>query len=209
MRQLVELHGGQIEARGNGPDTGTEFIVRLPLAAAAPALLAPVRNRGSEPVCFCGPLRILVVDDNADSADSLALLLRAEGHDVQVAYDGAGALKISSSFNPQVTLQDIAMPGMNGLEVARKLRETTATRDSILVALTGYGNSEDEEESYAAGFDHHLVKPVNFEALYQLLRSISRSQVRPPNINQRDPSVRTILRLPSVSPLTDKPEQVH
>lgn len=209
VRRLVELHGGQIEARSNGPGTGSEFTVRLPLAVDTPQILSPIEKFGSEPDYSCRPLRILVVDDNTDAADSLVLLLRTEGHDVRAVYDGVAALETSCSFKPEVTLQDIGMPGMNGLEVARKLRKLPHTRDAILIALTGHGTGEDEEETRSAGFDHHLVKPVDFEALIQLLRSISQSPVTSPMGRLCESKVRTILRLPHESRLSEKATQVH
>jgi len=113
--------------------------------------------------------RILVVDDNIDAAESLALLLALEGHDVKFALDGPAALALASDFQPEAVLLDIGLPGMDGYEVARKLRERPETREALIVAITGYGQQEDRALTKAAGFDHHLVKPVDPEELGALL----------------------------------------
>lgn len=118
-------------------------------------------------------LRILVVDDNVDSAESLALLLDLIGHEARMAHDGPAALEVSRAFQPRVILLDIGLPGMNGYEVARQLREVPGMRSAILVALTGYGQEDDRRKAFEAGFDHHQVKPIDFEALKALLGSLA------------------------------------
>src|SRR5262249_41409081 len=115
------------------------------------------------------PLRLLVVDDNRESANSLGMLMKLAGHDVRVAHSGPAALEVARAFQPQGLLPDLQMPGMSGFEVARRLREQPATRNVLLVALTGYGSEEDRRRSLEAGFDHHLLKPVDLCALQQLL----------------------------------------
>jgi two-component system CheB/CheR fusion protein len=168
VQRLVELHGGQITAHSAGLGEGSEFVVTLPLWRAA--LTTATRNSKSPPPIR--PLRILVVDDNRDSADSLGLLLSIDGHTVRTAYDGASALDIARSFRPDVALQDVAMPGMDGYQVASKLRQFPETRDATLIALTGFTSSEDEEAARLAGFDHRLGKPVDFEALVGMLGTL-------------------------------------
>jgi CheY-like chemotaxis protein/anti-sigma regulatory factor (Ser/Thr protein kinase) len=164
VKKLVEQHGGTVAAQSDGPGTGTAFTVRLPLAAAASESgppRPPIKSGSA-------PRRILVVDDNRDSADMLSVVLGLAGHDVLTAYDGAGALEKAAAFNPNVVLMDIGMPGLNGYEVARRLRERhgNALR---LVALTGWGQDADRRRSREAGFDAHLVKPVDLERIDDLL----------------------------------------
>ncbi len=121
-----------------------------------------------------GRLRILVVDDNVDSADSLALLLELGGHEVRTAHDGPRALEAARAFQPRVVLLDIGLPGMNGYEVARHLRELPEAGRALLIALTGYGQDDDRRKALDAGFDHHLVKPVDFDALRALINALAR-----------------------------------
>jgi signal transduction histidine kinase len=168
VRSLVELHGGTIQAFSAGPGQGSEFVMRLPvLIQAAPK--NPVRRRDSRPNPSAPPCRILIVDDNADSAESLALLLRHVGHEVETAYDGLDALAAAQARPPKVALLDIALPRLNGLEVARRMRSELGLSQALLVAMTGYGQVEDQLRSREAGFNAHLVKPVDLEALNQLL----------------------------------------
>jgi signal transduction histidine kinase/ActR/RegA family two-component response regulator len=170
VKGLVEMHGGSVEAHSDGPGQGSEFIVRLPAAPNAeaspgPELPAPREQHSGK----SATLRLLVVDDNRESANSLALLLKLTGHDARVAYDGHAALELVRTFQPQVVFQDLQMPGMSGFEVARCVREQLAARDVVLIALTAYGSDEDRRGCLAAGFDHHLVKPVDWSVLQQLL----------------------------------------
>jgi PAS domain S-box-containing protein len=164
VRHLVALHGGTVEARSDGVSRGSEFIVRLPLETLAPPLEAksPHPTRGMAH-------RILVVEDNVDSAESLALVLRDAGHQVQVAYDGPAALALMPQFNPQVVLLDIGLPKMNGYLVAQEMRKWMAGKPLHLYALSGYGTRDDKERARSAGFDAHFTKPVDPESLLRRL----------------------------------------
>jgi PAS domain S-box-containing protein len=167
VRKLVEMHGGRVEAHSEGTGHGSEFVVRLPLLrdATAPAA-APTEHQAPRKV----PVRsVLVVDNNQDAADSLALLLRLSGQEVRTAYDGPAALDLARDRPPDVVLLDIGMPGMDGLEVARRLRQDLGLKEVLLVALTGYGRDEDRRRTQQAGFNAHLVKPVDLHALEPLL----------------------------------------
>jgi signal transduction histidine kinase len=169
-RRLVEMHGGAIEARSEGAGKGSQFIVRLPLAAQGGAAAAP-----RAPTVSFGPsTRILVVDDNRDAATSLGMLLETLGAQVRVVHDGHEALAIFGETDPTVVLLDIGMPGMDGYEVARTLRERYPERRPTLVALTGWGQEEDRQRVREAGFHHHLVKPAAIEDLHALLAGIER-----------------------------------
>jgi two-component system CheB/CheR fusion protein len=159
VKGLVELHGGTVEAKSAGKGTGTEFVVRLRLAAAPPA----ARHAG--PGAPSGPRRILVVEDNPDGAESLRAVLELEGHTVEVAYDGPGALEKARAFRPDVVLCDIGLPGMSGYEVAGALRGDSALRETFLIALTGYALPDDQRRAADAGFDAHLSKPPTIEQL--------------------------------------------
>jgi PAS domain S-box-containing protein len=165
VRKLAEMHGGTVTASSEGPGLGSEFAVRLPSAAPPPAdrdrpRPSPRPSRGS---------RILVVDDNHDSARSLARLLRLRGHDVRVAFSGPEALDAARSHEPAFVLLDIGLPGMDGLQVARLLRAEPCCRLSVLIAVTGYGEDDTRKRARDAGFDHHLVKPVDYDELVRLL----------------------------------------
>jgi PAS domain S-box-containing protein len=169
VQRLVELHGGSVEAQSEGPGRGSAFVVRLPLAPSKDAVDAvpappPPPRAGPSP-----PRRILVVDDNVDAAQSLATLLRLGGHEVRVTHDGPAALSEARAFVPEVVLLDIGMPGMDGYEVARRLRRAPETNGALLVAQTGWGQDEDHRRSREAGFAAHLVKPLDPDALEQLL----------------------------------------
>jgi signal transduction histidine kinase/DNA-binding response OmpR family regulator len=168
VRRLVEMHGGSVQVFSAGPNQGSEFVVRLPaLTGPLPVSANGVSHHpGKHP-----SHRVLVVDDNVDVADSLVLVLRGAGHEVQVAHDGSAALATAETFGPEVVLLDIGLPEMNGYEVARRLRERLAGKNMLLVALTGYGQKEDQRRSHEAGFDQHLVKPVDPEGLLGMLAS--------------------------------------
>jgi CheY-like chemotaxis protein len=167
VKRLVELHGGRIEARSNGPGRGSEFTLRLPLGATPPTGHRTVAT--PEHRVPGVPRRILVVDDQVDVAESLALVLDLEGHQVKTALDGPTGLKLAAEFQPEVILLDLGLPGMDGYAVARQLRARPETQNVLLIAVTGYGREEDRARTQAAGFDHHLVKPIDLEELTTLL----------------------------------------
>jgi len=175
VRRLVELHGGTVEAHSAGLGQGSELVVRLPVlppltgverrgASREGTAAAKVSSPGS-----LAALRVLVVDDNLDAAESLALLLRMKGYEVEVAHDGPAALEAAASFQPEVVLLDIGLPGLDGFQVASELRRRNSTASALIVALTGYGQAEDQRRSQDAGFDHHLIKPVDPHVIYELL----------------------------------------
>jgi CheY-like chemotaxis protein len=168
VKSLVELHGGSVQAFSDGPNRGSEFVVRLPLVADTQHPEETREEANSQPA-RSPPRRILLVDDNADAAESLGKLLELTGHEVRIAHDGPAALEAARTFRPEVALLDIGLPGMDGYEVARRLREQPATQRTLLVALTGWGQAEDRRRSREAGFDHHLTKPADPEALQELL----------------------------------------
>ena len=174
VRRLAELHGGRVEAHSRGEGQGSEFVVRLP-ALPATAATAPPPTAQVVPASNPSPRRILVVDDNVDSATSLARVLQRQSHQVEVAHDGRAALLAAEAGKPDVVLLDIAMPGLDGLEVARHLRRREGPHP-LLVAITGYGRSEDRRRTAEAGFDHHLVKPVNLQTLRSLLEQTGARQ---------------------------------
>ncbi|QDV36880.1 Aerobic respiration control sensor protein ArcB [Tautonia plasticadhaerens] len=175
VRTLVELHGGTIEAHSEGPGTGSEFVVRLPmLLATSPVPTRPGGDRRRDTEADVPRRRILIVDDNADAANVLAKLLgRLHGQDVRVAHDGPAGLEAAEAFRPEVALLDIGLPGMSGHEVARTLRGQPGGEQMTLIALTGWGQEADRQRSKEAGFDLHLVKPVDPDDLIELLRTIA------------------------------------
>jgi len=163
VRRLVEMHGGQVTARSAGLAEGSSFSIRLPL-------IDPPAVRPEQPAHFTAARqRILIVDDNQDAADSLSLLLQLDGHDTHAVYGSRAALELAQSYHPDVVLLDIGLPEMNGYEVARRLREIPGLERVRLIALTGYGQAEDQARAQAAGFDDHLMKPVESQALQQAL----------------------------------------
>jgi signal transduction histidine kinase/ActR/RegA family two-component response regulator len=165
VRSLVAMHEGSVEARSNGPDTGSEFIVTLPVLAAQPADSLP---HALEPLTL-PPMRILVVDDNHDAADTLGTLLTTLGATVEVAHSGQAALHALEHFDADAVLLDIGMPELDGYEVARRIRATPAHAHTLLIALTGWGQDQDYALSRMAGFDHHLVKPPDIAELRDAL----------------------------------------
>lgn len=168
VRRLVELHHGSVQAISEGLEMGSEFVVRLPLHAAAQNADKP-----DEMVCRPAPVRashrVLVVDDNEDAVRTLSLLLSAERHAVEVAFNGPDALQAAHVFRPDVVLLDIGLPGLDGYELARRLRASEVTKHVMLIALTGYGQPEDRRRAHQAGFDHFLVKPMNPDLLHGIL----------------------------------------
>jgi two-component system, chemotaxis family, CheB/CheR fusion protein len=172
VRGLVRLHGGSVEARSNGAGLGSEFTVRLPLGAARQE--APDAVDETEPLSGDAGLKILVVDDNRDAADTCAMLLEASGHHVQTAYTGRQALELARAFRPHAMLLDIGLPDLDGYRLAQQIRATPWGRSAVLVAVTGWGQEEDRQRAVAAGFDHHLVKPISADTVETLLQSLPR-----------------------------------
>jgi CheY-like chemotaxis protein len=184
VRTLVEMHGGSISAHSDGPGHGSEFVVRLPVLSPTPGAEAPLPDRRGEPAGEAPRRRILVVDDNVDAARSLArLLTRLYGQEVRVAHDGPEALAVAEDFGPEVVLLDIGLPGMDGNEVARRLRRKPEFERTLIVALTGWGQEADVARSREAGFDHHLVKPANPDTILGLLTN----RVGPTTDMEHDP----------------------
>ena len=170
VRGVVTLHGGSVEARSDGPGTGSEFTVRLPIGAP-PAKVADMEIAEETPVPGAG-LRILVVDDNRDAADACASLLELSGHHVQTAYTGRRALELAETFRPHALLLDIGLPDFNGYELAKKIRASPWGRGVTLIAATGWGQEEDRARALEAGCDHHLTKPIAPETVESLLQSL-------------------------------------
>jgi signal transduction histidine kinase len=168
VRQLIQMHGGSVTAYSQGPGHGSEFLIRLPLRVRG--YRDPVADAGvSEPESARRGHRILLADDNRDALDSLATLLQCDGHEVHTAADGAEALEVAAACHPDVVLLDIGMPKLDGYEVARRIRAEPWGKDAVLIALTGWGQDEDRRRSREVGFDSHLVKPLDPEALATLL----------------------------------------
>jgi len=171
VKRLVEMHEGEIEARSEGPGCGSELVVRLPIAGDDLTIAAGAAGSARDAATGSRPERILVVDDNVDAAESLSRLLRMQAHEVRVAYDGLAALAAARDMNPDVVLLDIGLPEMDGLEVARSLRARDDGPRPLLVAMTGFGQAEDRARTAAAGFDHHLTKPVDPKVLRSLMQT--------------------------------------
>ena len=170
VREFVGLHGGRVEARSDGPGKGSEFVVRLPAAGetrgAAPPAAGADETRGPR-------RRVLVVDDNRDAAESLAEVLGIMGHEVRAAHDGATGVAAAAEFRPDVVLMDLGMPGVDGYEAARRIRAEPRGAGPVLVALTGWGSDGDRRRTQDAGFDRHLVKPVDADALSKIIAELS------------------------------------
>jgi len=175
-RRLVEMHGGKIEAHSAGLGKGSEFVVRMPALTEplAEPIRKPVENLSRQAANVLR--RVLIVDDNKDSAESLAALLRLDGHEVCLAYDGLTALEEARAFQPDFMFLDINLPEMDGYEVARRLRLDPELRGITLVAMTGYGQKEDRRRTQKAGFDHHFVKPIDHDMIYELMLSLPANQ---------------------------------
>jgi CheY-like chemotaxis protein len=164
------MHGGSVEAQSPGIGQGSTFVVRLPLAIHHSESM--VDQPTSHTVNGKTPLRILVVDDNVDAAESLSMLLELENHETRIAHTGESAIDVALEFAPHVAFVDIGLPGLNGYQVAQRLRSDANVHESLLlVALTGWGADEDRRNAQAAGFDMHLVKPVDFDKLKEVLAS--------------------------------------
>ncbi len=172
VQRLVELHGGMVEATST-VGQGSEFVVRLPVIPPPERQsVLPPAEKAEQPR---PSLRVLVVDDNVDTVTTLAMLVRESGYDVRTAYDGSTVLEAALDYRPNVVLLDIGLPGMNGYEVAKQIRQQPALKNSVLVAMTGYGQESDRKSSHDAGFDHHLVKPADFPKVLKILATVSES----------------------------------
>jgi len=181
VRRLVELHGGTVAAQSAGPNQGSEFVVRLPaLQATEGPIAAPLATP-----TVTSRARVLVIEDNEDTAEALRMLLEALGHEVAVARDGRAALDALRASVPDVALVDIGLPGMDGYDLARRMRALPDAAKMTLVALTGYGRAEDKEQARAAGFDDHLTKPVDLDALQGLVARLGQkvSPKGPPTLH--------------------------
>jgi CheY-like chemotaxis protein len=181
VKGFVEMHGGRIEVTSDGPGQGSEFVVRLPLVgtggeAEAPAEMATAEV-ATESASAAGAARrrVLVVDDNRDAAVSLARLLDCMGNETQTAHDGLEALGLAETFRPDLVMLDIGMPRLSGYDTARRIREQPWGRSMVLVALSGWGQDEDRRRSKDAGFDSHLVKPLEPETMEKLLAGLDRA----------------------------------
>jgi CheY-like chemotaxis protein len=173
-KRLVEMHGGHIEAKSEGLGKGADFVVRLPVAGRA---TGPQAESGKdEPAAPKSSLRILIVDDNRDNADSLVMLLRIIGNDTRTAYDGQQGVDVAEEFRPDVMLLDIALPKLNGYEACRGIREQPWGKNIVLIAVTGWGQVEDRRLSHEAGFDYHMVKPVDPQELMKFLAGLQQGK---------------------------------
>jgi CheY-like chemotaxis protein len=169
VKRLTEMHGGSIEAKSTGPGQGSEFVVRLPVVLEPSDPQVPDRE---EAATVKSSLRILIVDDNRDGADSLSLMLRMTGNETHTAYDGADAVAKTVEFQPQVILLDIGLPRLSGYEACRRIRQQPGGKDLVIIAQTGWGQEQDRQHTHQAGFDHHLVKPVDLRSLMNLLAKL-------------------------------------
>jgi two-component system CheB/CheR fusion protein len=171
VKSLVEMHGGGVSVHSEGPDRGAEFIVQLPTVQPG-AVTAPEADRTTEPVTAVPPRRVLIVDDSTDAAQSLSMALELHGHRTRIAHDGEAALEIAMNFKPEVIMLDLGLPGMDGFEIARRLRARFGHNYLRLVALSGYSQDEYQANAEAAGFDEYLVKPVDLDAVNVVLRGL-------------------------------------
>lgn len=167
---MVKLHGGTVTAHSAGTGKGSEFVVRVPaLSVAMPVVPPKVADNG---VKAAPERRVLVVDDNRDAAESLAVFLQLGGHSVHTAYDGVEAVEAAESFRPDIVLLDIGMPKLNGYEACRRIRDTAWGKDMTVIAQTGWGQDEDKRRTHEAGFDGHLVKPVDPVAVMKIVADL-------------------------------------
>jgi signal transduction histidine kinase len=183
VRRLVEMHGGTVDARSEGPGRGTELRVRLPLATSALAVQSDSPQAEAEPLPPQERRRILVADDNSDAAGALSLRLELAGHDVRTAHDGLEALALARAFQPEVVLLDLGMPSMDGYETARHLRRLSWGKQARLIALTGWGQQQDRIRTAEAGFDVHLVKPVSELDLFRAIAAVDAASPAGPSAN--------------------------
>ena len=177
VKRLVVMHGGTIEPRSSGEGMGSEFVVRLPVLSA-PTVSARseserARSDGNVQPASPAQRRVLIVDDNRDSADSLAMLLEITNNKTYMAHDGVEAIEAIEKHRPEVVLLDIGLPRLDGHEVCRRVREQPWGKDIVIIALTGWGQDADRRKSHEAGFDGHLVKPVDYDKLLELLSELT------------------------------------
>jgi len=170
VQRLTDLHGGRVEAHST-LGQGSEFVVRL--SVFVPGTMPPPVSATIAIQPITRPLRVLVVDDNVDTAVSISMLLEMSGHAVRTAHDGLSAVQAAIDYRPDVVLLDIGLPGLTGYEVAKRIRQIPALESAVLVAMTGYGQDSDRQMSLQAGFTHHLVKPARFEELQRILATAS------------------------------------
>ena len=173
VRDLVHMHGGTVAAQSDGVGMGSTFIVRLPLAGSSEAHQATATPAPTRPMEHAHSRRILVVDDSPDAAQSLAMLLEIDGHEVQTASNGVEAIEQTATFKPDVIFMDVGMPVLDGMEAARRIRHSKLGSTISIVALTGWGQESDRDRTREAGMDHHLVKPVSADDLREVLRSMT------------------------------------
>jgi CheY-like chemotaxis protein len=177
VKRLVEMHGGSVRVHSDGKGQGSEFVVRLPEVYVRAEQASPrATGVGGATTTLHARHRILVADDNEDAAKTLAMILRIMGNDVQVAHDGLAAVKAAGEFRPDTVFLDIGMPRLNGYDAARQIREHPEGKDIVLIALTGWGQEEDKRRSQEAGFDLHMVKPVDPAALEKLFVDVPQSK---------------------------------
>ncbi len=174
VKRLVEMHGGSVAAQSEGPGRGSEFVIRLPILIEKPKALASTADAEEMPATSH---RILIVDDNGDAAASLSLLLKITGNETHIAHDGLEGVEAAATFHPDIVLLDLGLPKLNGYDVCRRIREQPWGKNMVLVALTGWGLEEDRRLSKEAGFDHHMVKPVDFDVLMRLLAELQPERV--------------------------------
>jgi PAS domain S-box-containing protein len=179
VRRIVELHGGSVEAKSEGRGTGTEVVITLPTLPAAAMEPAAPKSQSVHPVPLAGRVRVLMVEDNPDAAESLLMILELLGHHVRVVHNALAALEAARANVPDVMLIDIGLPGMNGYDLAKAIRADASLHRVVLVALTGYGGEEDKARAVVAGFDYHLVKPVDIDALGNLVLRAGAAQPGP------------------------------
>ncbi len=174
VKRLVEVHGGRVDAYSDGLGKGSEFVVRLPIVVEQAYARKTIVDDKTTPI---SELRILVVDDNLDAADTLAMLLKMMGNNVRTAHDGEEAVLAAGDLRPHAVLCDIGLPKLNGYEVCRRIRQEPWGANVILIAMTGWGQSDDRRKSKEAGFDHHMVKPVEPQSVMTLLVGLDVSKV--------------------------------
>jgi len=175
-RRFVEMHGGTISAHSDGLGQGSEFVIRMPMPATRDAADSANGARTAKAAAAKPTLRILVVDDDKDSTEMLASLLQLTGHTATMAHDGLEAIRQAEEFRPDVVLLDLSLPEVDGYEVARRIRQQRWGREMVLIAITGWGQDSDRHRTRQAGFDRHLVKPVDASALCQLLVALTRQK---------------------------------